>query len=90
MGYRAIEIAIMVEEVEDGLKIDCMDKTDDSCNTGRAPGEEEDAQGPRQEENHIHSPLRERHHDRRQEEGKPRHPPLSLDPRQFNHLLVPR
>jgi len=39
--------------------------------TGRATGEEEDAQGPREEENHIHPPFRQRHHDRWQEEDEP-------------------
>ena len=39
--------------------------------TGRAPREEEAAQGPREEAHHIHPPLRQRHHDRRQEEDEP-------------------
>ncbi|XPS72179.1 hypothetical protein M3J09_004345 [Ascochyta lentis] len=39
--------------------------------TRRAPGEEEDPQGPRQEEAHLHPPFRQRHHDRRQEEDEP-------------------
>ena len=36
---------------------------------GRAPGEEEDPQGPRQEEDNLHPPIRKRHHDWRQEKG---------------------
>ena len=53
------------------------ERTDDrearelTATTGRAPGEEEDPQGPREEENHIHSPFRQRHHDRRQAKDEP-------------------
>lgn len=39
--------------------------------SGRAPGEEEGPQGPREEAYPIHSPLRQRHHDRRKEEDEP-------------------
>jgi hypothetical protein len=37
---------------------------------GRASREEEDAQGPCQEEDNIHSPIRQCHPYRRQEEGQ--------------------
>lgn len=37
---------------------------------GRTSGEEEDAQGPSQEENNIHSTIRERHNDWRKEKGE--------------------
>ena len=37
--------------------------------TGRAPREEEDAQGSREEENHIHEALCECHDDGGEEEG---------------------
>lgn len=43
---------------------------DESGITGRAPGEEEDAQGPREEENHIHEALCERDDDGGEEEGQ--------------------
>jgi len=42
---------------------------DESGITGRAPREEEDAQGPREEENHIHEALCECHDDGGEEEG---------------------
>jgi len=45
--------------------------TDEQCYTGRAAGEEEGPQGPREEARSIHPPLRQRHHDRRQEEDEP-------------------
>ena len=38
---------------------------------GRTTREEEDAQGPGEEAHHVHPPLRQRHHDRRQEEDEP-------------------
>ena len=38
--------------------------------TGRAPREEEDPQGPRQEAHHIHPPLRKRDHDRWKAKGQ--------------------
>ena len=38
---------------------------------GRTTREEEDTQGPCEEENHIHPPLRQRHDDRWQEEDEP-------------------
>lgn len=38
---------------------------------GRATREEEDAKGPREEENHVHATIRERYDDRRQEEDEP-------------------
>ena len=44
-------------------------KADSSGFTGRAPREEEDAQGPREEENHIYEAVCECHDDRGQEEG---------------------
>ncbi len=37
--------------------------------SGRATREEENSQGPGEEENNIHPPVRQCHHDRRQEEG---------------------
>ena len=39
--------------------------------TGRAPREEEDAQGPREEAHHLYPPLRQRHHDWWQEKDEP-------------------
>ncbi len=42
---------------------------DESGIIGRAPREEEDAQGPREEENHLHEALCECHDDGGEEEG---------------------
>jgi hypothetical protein len=38
--------------------------------TGRASREEEDPQGPREEKNNLHPPLRQRDHDWWQEEDE--------------------
>lgn len=40
--------------------------------TGRASREEEDPQGPREEENNLHTTIRQRHTDRWQEKGMDR------------------
>ena len=44
-------------------------KADESAITGRAPREEEDAQGPREEADHIHEAIRECYDDGGEEEG---------------------
>ncbi len=42
---------------------------DEFVTTGGATGEEEDTEGARKEENHIHPPIRQCHYDWWEEEG---------------------
>lgn len=49
---------------------------------GRASREEEDPQGPREEENNLHTTIRQRHIDRWQAKG--------MDHHHHNHTLQPR
>ncbi len=47
----------------------CLHKLMIRNDIGRAPREEEDSQGTSQEAHNLYPSIRQRHHDRRQEEG---------------------